>query len=174
MNKLVIQTQYLENYGDEKDPYMKFKGGTTYVMPNCGDLDRNEVASIVAQVRPFITTTMAETHGGSEEYIISQEVVPHSDDLGLEAWETVTEFNLIGGKVNFMKVTDNREDGWMKKSILEKTETWTGTARGTKRANYKAEFLMNDGDFVLEKDLKEWFEVNDPEPKVELPRDITF
>jgi len=62
----------------------------------------------------------------------------------------------------------------MKKSILEKTETWTGIALGTKRANYKAEFLMNDGDFVLEKDLKEWFEVNDPEPKVELPRDITF
>ena len=173
MNKLVIQTQYLENYGDEKDPYMKFKGGTTYVMPNCGDLDRNEVASIVAQVRPFITTTMAETHGGSEEYIISTEVVPHSEKV-CEDWETVTEFNLLGGKVNFMKVTDNREDGWMKKSILEKTETWTGIALGTKRANYKAEFLMNDGDFVLEKDLKEWFEANDPDPKPELPRNITF
>ena len=165
----------MENYGTAEKPYMKFKGGTTYVMPNCGDLDRNEVASIVAQVRPFITTTMSETNGGSEEYIISEEVVSHSDDLGLEAWETVTEFNLIGGKVNFMKVTDNREDGWMKKSILEKTETWTGTTRcGTKRAKYKAEFLMNDGDFVLEKDLREWFDINDPEPKVELPRDITF
>ena len=25
-----------------------------------------------------------------------------------------------------------------------------------------------------EKDLREWFDINDPEPKVELPRDITF
>ena len=33
---------------------------------------------------------------------------------------------------------------------------------------------MEDGDFVLEKDLKEWFDVNDPEPEVELPRDLTF
>ena len=39
MNKLVIHTQYLENYGDSKDPYMKFKGGTTYVMSNCGELN---------------------------------------------------------------------------------------------------------------------------------------
>ena len=44
----------------------------------------------------------------------------------------------------------------------------------TKRANYKAEFLMEDGDLVLEKDLKEWFDINDPEPEVELPRNITF
>ena len=168
MNKLVIQTQYLENYGDEKDPYMKFKGGDTYVMPNCGEPSKNELATIVAKVRPFITTTMAETHGGSEEYIISTEVVPHSQKV-CEDWETVTEFNLLGGKVNFMKVTDNREDGWMKKSILEKTETWTGIALGTKRANYKAEFLMEDGEFVLEEDLRAWFEANEPEPKVVLP-----
>ena len=168
MNKLVIQTQYLENYGDSDKPYMKYKGGTTYVLPNCGDLNKNEVATIVAQVRPFITTTLDETNGGCEEYIIHTDVVPHSEKV-CEDWETVTEFNLIGGQVNFMKVTDNREDGWMKKSILEKTETWTGIALGTKRANYKAEFLMEDGDFVLEKDLKAWFEANEPEPEVVLP-----
>ena len=168
MNKLVIQTQYLENYGDSDKPYMKYKGGTTYVLPNCGDLNKNEVATIVAQVRPFITTTLDETNGGCEEYIIHTDVVPHSEKV-CEDWETVTEFNLIGGQVNFMKVTDNREDGWMKKSILEKTETWTGIALGTKRANYKAEFLMEDGDFVLEKDLKAWFEANKPEPEVVLP-----
>ena len=36
MNKLVITTQYMENYGDKNDPYMKFKGGNTYELPNCG------------------------------------------------------------------------------------------------------------------------------------------
>lgn len=172
MNKLVINTQYMENYGCAKDPYMKFKGGSTYVLPNCGELDSNEIATIVAQVRPFITTTLAESHGGCEEYIISTEVVPHSEKV-CEDWETITEFYLVSGSINFMKKTDNREDGWMRKEILEKTETWTGDMSDTKRANYKAEFLMNDGDLVSEKELKEWFELNAP-IESEIARDITF
>ena len=35
MNKLVIDTQYLENYGSSENPYMKFKGGSTYVEDYC-------------------------------------------------------------------------------------------------------------------------------------------
>jgi hypothetical protein len=58
-----------------------------------------------------------------------------------------------------MKVTDNREDGWMRDEILEQTETWTGDMSATvKRADYKSEYLMEDGDFALgQKGLKEWF-----------------
>jgi len=152
MNKLVISTQYMENYGDINDPYMKFKGGNTYELPNCGDLNENEVATIVAQVRPYITTTLLESNGGCEEYIVDFKVVNHTTKT-VEDWETVTEFNLIGGSVNFMKVTDNREDGWMRKEILEKTESWSND-----RENYKVEFLMNDGDIVDNDGLKEWFD----------------
>jgi hypothetical protein len=68
MNKLVINTQYLENYGTQEDPYMKFKGGNTFVLPNCGELDSNEIATVVARVRPFITTTLAESNGGCDEW----------------------------------------------------------------------------------------------------------
>ena len=175
MNKLVINTQYMENYRDLESPYMKFKGGNTYVMFNCGDLTENEIATITAQVRPYITNTLLETNGGCEEYIIGRAEMLKHNQPHAEEWETTTQFNITpSGQVNFVKVYDNREDGWMKKSILEKTESWTGDMSDTKRANYKAEFLMEDGDFVLEKDLKEWFDVNDPEPEVELPRDITF
>jgi hypothetical protein len=172
MNKLVITTQYMENYGDMSDPYMKFKGGNTFELPNCGDLNENEVATIVAQVRPYITTTLIESNGGCEEYIIDTKVVSHSTKT-VEDWETVTEFNLIGGSVNFMKVTDNREDGWMKKEILERTETWTGDMSDTKRANYNDEYLMNDGDIVSQKELGEWFELNAP-VESEIAREINF
>ena len=172
MNKLVITTQYLENYGDMDNPYMKFKGGNTFELPNCGDLNENEVATIVAQVRPYITTTLIESNGGCEEYIIDTKVVSHSTKT-VEDWETVTEFNLIGGSVNFMKVTDNREDGWMKKEILERIETWTGDMSDTKRASYKDEYLMKDGDFVSQKELGKWFELNAP-VKSEIARDIIF
>lgn len=172
MNKLVITTQYMENYGDMNNPYMKFKGGNTFELLNCGDLNENEVATIVAQVRPYITTTLIESNGGCEEYIIDTKVVSHSTKT-VEDWETVTEFNLIGGSVNFMKVTDNREDGWMKKEILERTETWTGDMSDTKRANYNDEYLMNDGDIVSQKELGEWFELNAP-VESEIAREINF
>ena len=170
MNKLVINTQYMENYGDLESPYMKFKGGNTFVMFNCGDLTENEIATITAQVRPYITTTLLESNGGCEEYIIGKaEMLKHNEPHAAE-WETTTQFNITpSGQVNFVKVTDNREDGWMKKEIIEKTESWTGDMSDTKRANYKAEFLMEDGDLVLEKDLREWFELNSPELEVVLP-----
>jgi hypothetical protein len=175
MNKLVINTQYMENYGDLESPYMKFKGGNTYVMFNCGDLTENEIATITAQVRPYITNTLLETNGGCEEYIIGRaEMIEHSQPHAAD-WETVTQFSITkSGQVNFMKVTDNREDGWMKKEILERTESWTGDMSDTKRANYNDMYLMNDGDLLEQRELGDWFDLNAPEPEVELPRDIIF
>ena len=174
MNKLVITTQYMENYGDQESPYMKFKGGNTYELPNCGDLNENEIATIVAQVRPYITTTLIESNGGCEEYIVDFKVVSHSTKT-VEDWETITEFcfDQFTGDVNFMKVTDITEDGWMKKEILERTETWTGDMSDTKRANYKDEYLMEDGDIVSQKELGEWIELNAP-VESEITREIIF
>ena len=171
MNKLVINTQYLENYGDsKKDAYMKFKGGTTYVMSNCGELNENEIATFVARVKPYITTDLVKSNGGSEEYINGVRVVPQAEQVCAD-WESVTEFSFdLFGDVNFIKVYDNREDGWMKSEILETTETWTND-----RENYKKEFLMDNGDFCVgDKEVGAWLKEFAPEPKVTLPRDITF
>ena len=51
------------------DAYMKFKGGSTYVMPNCGDLNQNQIATIVAQVKPFICMDFEKSNGGCDEYM---------------------------------------------------------------------------------------------------------
>ena len=162
MKKLVIQTQYKENYGahdwdgkGECPQYWKFKGGSTYVMPNCGEVHLNKIVDLVA---PYIT----ESNDFVQEYILSAEIVDSSEKV-CEDWETVTEFNLIGGTVNFMKVTDNREYGWRRKEILEVNETWTGCLESNSgRANYKAEYLMEDGDFVIgDEGLVEWFNANE-------------
>ena len=160
MYKLVIKTQYMENYGDEK-PYMKFKGGNTYIMENCGSLNDNETATIVAQVRPYITTDLIRSNGGSEEYVTEFKVVGQRIKV-CDDWESPTTFHIVGDKVNFMKVTDNREDGWMRKEILEKTETWTHDQMGVSRVDYKASYLMEDGDICdTEAELKEWFEIKE-------------
>jgi len=169
MNKLVIHTQYLENYGDSKDPYMKFKGGTTYVMSNCGELNENEIATLVARVKPYITTDLVKSNGGSEEYINDVKVVPHIEQVCAD-WDSVTEFSFdLFGHVNFIKITDNREDGWMRKEILETTETWTND-----RKNYKKEFLMDNGDFCIgDKEAGTWLKEHAVvESKIE--RNITF
>lgn len=159
MKKLVIQTQYLENYaawdwdGQGRCPQgWKPKGGSTYVLPNCGaDVDMD---AVVDAVSAHITTNNDHTR----EYIISYEVVDSNVQV-CEDWETVTEFNFIGGTVNFMKVTDNREDGYMRREILEKIETWTMGEGYMDRNNYKVEFLMEDGDFVVGNDeLVEWLD----------------
>ena len=175
MKNLVIKTQYMENYGDRLDPYMKFKGGNTFVLPNCGDLNENEVATIVARVRPFICTTFEESNGGCEEYVIDFKVMDRSEKV-VEDWESVTEFNLLNedGSINFMKVTDYREYGLMKKEILERTETWTGDmSTVSKRKDYYEEYLMEDGDIVDRKGLSEWLEANAP-VESEITREIVF
>ena len=47
--------------------------------------------------------------------------------------------------------------GYMRSEILEKTSTFTLLPEGD-RANYKASYLMNDGDIVdNEAGLREWF-----------------
>ena len=170
MKKLVITTQYMENYGTAEKPYMKFKGGSTYVMPNCGDLDSNEQATLVARVRPFITTTLVDSNGGCEEYIMSDAIVDHNEKV-CDEWETPIQFSINGADVNFIKVLDNQsEAGYLRKSIIERTETWTGDRSDTNRSNYKVEFLMEDGEFCYSNaEVNAWLDANDPEKEIVLP-----
>ena len=169
MKKLVIQTQYQENYAAHNEdyvhgvdtPHWKFKGGSTYVLPNCGDAD---VDAVVDAVEEYITWS----NEASKEYITSAYVADWSDKV-CESWETVTEFslltptegphNLYSNVPTFMKVTDNRQDGYMRSEILEKIETWVGCLESDSgRKDYKVEFLMEDGDFAVGmQELKAWF-----------------
>jgi|TARA_R100000081_G_C4780873_1_gene151440 hypothetical protein len=166
MKKLVIETQYMENYGDAQSPYMKFKGGSTYVMFNCGDeLTENEIATIIARVRPYITTTLADSNGGCEEYITSHGIIDHKDAHCAD-FETAIQFSFDGADVNFIKRLDNQsEAGYLRKSIIERTETWTNN-----RENYKVEFLMEDGEFCKSNaEVNAWLDANDSEEEILLP-----
>ena len=71
--KILITTQYRENYGTPDDPYWKFKGGTDYVILNV-DPAKTAPGVLVEQVRNQVeySTPM------SEEYILDWELV--SDD----------------------------------------------------------------------------------------------
>ena len=162
MQKLVIQTQYKENYaypdwdgkGECPDGW-KFKGGSTYVVNSFKDFDN--VTKVMDKLNELITVD----NDGFKEYILYWEIVPQSRKV-CEDWETVTQLWLNPvGKWEALKITDNREDGWMRKEILEKTESWT-MAPNNERLQYKVEFLMEDGDYALgDKGLKEWIGTRD-------------
>ena len=154
--KLVINTQYRENYGShdwdgkgECPQYWKFKGGSTYVVPNI----LGESPDILKRVRPLIEYG----NYGSEEYIIDYEIVENNAKV-CEDWETVTQIFIDGDKVTALKVIDNREDGYMRDEILELTEAWT-MLPNSERSKYTGSYLMRDGDICNSQiDLKNWFD----------------
>ena len=158
---IVIHTQYMENYGTNLNPYMKFKGGHSYLIHTLNpDISENEIATIVAQVRPLITCSMLDTNGGCEEYINDYKLLANWKH-GVEDYDNPTELWFDdkpgGGEWKAMCVTDNRDFMGLKMQILERTETWTcGPAQ--QRNDYKTSFLMEDGDIVDGQDgLAEWF-----------------
>jgi general stress protein 26 len=157
--KLVINTQYRENYAahDEdyvhgvSEAYWKFKGGTTYVVPNFTD------SVNITEVMKNLTTLIEYGNAGSEEYILGYEIFEDKAKV-CENWETVTQVFFNTDNVTALKVTDNREDGWMRSEILEKTEAWK-MLPNSERQDYAASYLMRDGDICeSQKDLENWFD----------------
>jgi hypothetical protein len=68
--KILITTQYRENYGTAEEPYWKFKGGEDYFILNVDTL-KTAPGVLVEQVRDRI-----EYSGEmSEEYILDWELV---------------------------------------------------------------------------------------------------
>ena len=157
--KLVINTQYRENYAAHNEDfvpgvsenYWKFKGGTTYVVPRFTDV--NNITQVMKELDSLITYG----NPGSEQYIIDWEILEDNAKV-CESWETPTQIFFNTDNVTALKVTDNREDGYMKSEILEKTEAWT-MLPDSNRSDYSASFLMQDGDICdSESDLKNWFD----------------
>ena len=89
--KVLITTQYSENYGTESDPYWKFKGGSEYFISN---VDPLKVAPglLVEQVRSKIEYS----NPMSEEYILDWELV--ADDYMTEFERSQLEYE---GKIMF-------------------------------------------------------------------------
>ena len=106
--------------------------------------------------------TLEDTNGGCEAYVSSHEYVSHGTKV-CESWETPVELYNDKGVWKAMKITDNGVDedgyaGYMKSEIIQLTETWT-CDNANNRKDYKAEYLMEDGDSCVgQEELKAWFE----------------
>jgi hypothetical protein len=90
MAKLLIQTQVLENYGTESEPYWKAKGGGDYVVKNFRKF--NAATEVVMALRGQVE----QDNEFVREYIIGWEVV--ADDYLTEFERSQLEYE---GKITY-------------------------------------------------------------------------
>lgn len=150
--KLVISTQYSENYGDSNGSYWKFKGGETYVVENISERDR---ARIEANGIPTLTSLINYSNDASSEEVISFSIL-EDDTIVCEEWETpiVCMYSKSDGCWYFTRTTKN--DGSYREPIASKFERWLA-GPGNKREDYESIFYMTDGTVVAFEDLEEFF-----------------
>jgi hypothetical protein len=135
--KLVIHTQYRENYGahdwdgqGECPQYWKFKGGETYVMEI---LDPNVRPTNIDEIEALITYK----DEGSEEYVLDWSFVDPEEKF-CDDWET--PWNLYKEKdgyyaSRFVKAEDYWQPGYKGKAQSYKME-----ANG-ERSGYQEEYI---------------------------------
>ena len=138
--KLVIYTQYTENYGDSDQPYWKNKGGSTYVVEN---LTQPQVTKIKEQGLPTLTALIEYANSFSTESIIGNNVVPDSVSI-CEEWESPIKLAWVNSRWTASRVTENDEFSFLRKEIARKIETWDMMMNG-ERENYDCTYVMCDG-----------------------------
>jgi hypothetical protein len=118
--KVVICTQYRENYGTESAPHWKFKGGSTYVVEG---LTTAQAARAATSGCPTLTSLIAYRNPMAEESVIDVSVV-EDDAVICDSWESVTKLHYVGGQWHATEVIENDEYGYMRKEIARKVHTW--------------------------------------------------
>ena len=162
MSKLVINTQYRENYSFDNDGYpvegteahWKYKGGSAYVVEG---LTSGMINKIGRNGIPELTKLLEYKNAASEEYIIDWEIA-EDDAVVCEEWETpiVLVFDREHQEWTATKVTNNDEMGYMRSEIKMKTEKWVMLGE-QEREDYTAQFLMEDGQILSYSELEAFF-----------------
>jgi hypothetical protein len=138
--KLVIQTQYCENYGDEAQPHWKFKGGSTYIVAN---ITTAQATRIAAEGIPTLTQLIEYSNPMTREYVLGFNVV-EDDSTVCEPWETPTVCSYAEGAWHASEETLNDEYGYMRQDIGRKLSVWTMLPQG-ERGDLTVEYYDRQG-----------------------------
>jgi len=151
--KLVIQTQYKENYGahdwdgkGECPQYWKFKGGETYVFSN---IKPSEVQRIIADGIPTLTSLIESADDYAEEYITDWSFEDDAEVV-CEEWHTPWELDHVDGKWIASRSTD-RDDHW-NNEVLKKIEYYY-MVEGGSRESYSQKYELLNGEVVTYQQL---------------------
>lgn len=148
--KIVITTQYRENYGahdwDGKGQcpqYWKCKGGEIYIVENLTLEQANQF--LESEVHNFYKLIEYKSDY-AQEYVTSTQGYDDEEKV-CDDWETPNIITMTQDGFLASIVTKNDEYGYMHKHILEKRESFIMKEEG-KRDRYSVEFLLQDGKVV--------------------------
>jgi hypothetical protein len=171
--KLLINTQYKENYAwhnedyvhGVSEPYWKYKGGSAYVLENVGcPVQTGDAYEMLHEYYPEVVDAISMSDSAQIEYIIDVQLLADSAPLAIEEWDNPYFINIASdGSITCERNIANGEFGWMRKEILSRNEKWT---MGPKQAmnDYKVNFIMTDGSQLLgHKELEKYLVSKDNE-----------
>lgn len=124
--KLVIQTQYCENYGSADKPFWKFKGGETYIVQN---LNPAQAERILRDGIPTLKALIEYKNTMSEESVIYYRIV-EDDVVVCDEWETP---NILSWENNTWVCRQVQlNDGSFSKPVVSKVTKYTLNMGGEK------------------------------------------
>lgn len=149
--KLVIQTQYRENYAAHNEDfvpgvsedYWKFKGGSTYVVEN---LSSTSVDRINAEGIPTLRALIEDRNHSFEEYVLGYEI--EEDGAAVcEEWETpmILDYDTDIKEWRSTKLTINGDMGYMRSEIASKAESWIMRPEN-QREDYRVMYVLKNGE----------------------------
>ena len=147
--KLVIQTQYCENYGDANKPYWKFKGGDTYIVAN---LTTAQSERILSHGIPTLKALIEYKNSMSEEYVTYYRVV-EDDTVVCEDYETPYILSWENNTWVCRQVQLN--DGSFRKPVVSKVTKYTMNMGGDK-SDLEVSYVVENGSVISYKDINNY------------------
>lgn len=153
--KLVITTQYCENYGDADKPYWKFKGGEFYIVEN---LNPNQVERILSHGIPTLKALIEYDNFMSREYVL-EHVIMDDDAVVCESWQSPVflswENNTWVGRTK-----EEGAEGMFRKPVVAKLTMYTLAMKGEK-ANMEVYYVVESGEVISYKEIASYIQSYD-------------
>lgn len=144
--KLVIYTQFMENYGAHEwdgkgqcPQYWKVKGGSAYVVEN---LSPKQVQAALDSGCPTLCGLLKVDNDFIREWVISIISLDDDETVG-DSWETPITLSYVDGKWTAKEVIINDEFSCLRKEIAMATRTWTLVPGN--HADFKTVYTLVDG-----------------------------
>lgn len=148
--KVVIKTQYRENYGTPDDPYWKFKGGSVFVIENLSERQAKRAEDTVC---PNLRQLIEYSSAMGEEYFLSVQAVEDSE-CPWDEWEEPIKLTYENGKWFAVETETNGAYSYLNKKIAKIERRYTLVRKG-ERADYRVRYtLVNGQEAYTEDQLK--------------------
>lgn len=139
--KLVIWTQYSENYGDADKPFWKFKGGDTYIVAN---LTPAQSERVLRDGIPTLRALIEYSNPMSQQHIVDFNVVD-DDFVAHDEWES--PYMLSWENNTWVARQVERNDGTWRRPVVSKNIRYT-MCMGGERSDFECAYGLEDGRIV--------------------------